>query len=610
MDRIKRDKLQKALRELKKVQNGITSMEGNTILSLDKVPCQLQSESIKPLFAQMLTDEYSYVNGYLYYKGKGDTVQCIANGFPVAKALKVSVNPDGLKRETLSFFFIIGGIEQQDVFTHDANKLIDFNFDSYYELIIDPLCVRAKFHFVKILKESIKLLKPDNKLFFSKLGWEKTPKGNVYVAGKTVINKDGILDQDNYEVDSKLKDIELEVDQSLQISLAVKKLIKLFIKYPEAALIYIYALATSLKSLFIKAGSGAWFSVLLVGDSEIGKTSASCYLADMFNRSKDKRCSVVGLDDSKNHIYDQSDYFRDAVLILDDLNKSLSKETKRKKEYALGEAIQCLANGYKRSTTKKSTAFNSGLIATVEYALKNISTLNRTLLINLKHHIFPREEFNVLSAETKFMSTVHYHFLVWVAGNYDWAVDYIKNQKIFLQNYKLSTHVRINDSVLIMVIAGRLFHSFCKSCFGENLNIVNQANEVLLKSLEKVVKLQDDFMKKIQLEKKEHDFAEIIFKLYSSGKLDIGRKNLSKHDAIEKKGQLIITTDKLHKILLTVLNGAEFSARLVCKQLSDRGLLNIDSSQQMKSTKKYNNHRALFIDLKRLESHYLEYNGN
>lgn len=608
MDQIKRENLKMAFR---KIKMGLkeTSRELDTMPPLDRAQYQI-SESKKPGYTQMLTDEYSYVNGHLYYKSTGDNVQRVSNGFPIAKALKVSVNPDGSKRVILNFSFFIGGIEQQDMFEHDVDKLSDFNFDSYYKMIIDPLCVRARNHFVKILKESIKLLKADNKLYFSKLGWEKTQYGIVYVAGKTVISKNGALDPDIYEVDSKLKDMELEADCSLQISIAVKKLLKLFIKYPEASLIYIYNLATSIKSLFIEAGSDNWFSVLLVGATEIGKTTVSCYLANMFNRTRDKRYSVVGLDDSKNFIYDQSDYFRDAVLILDDLNTSLSKETKRKKEYTFGEIIQCVANGYNRSTTKKSTAFNSGLIATAEYAIKNISTLNRTLLITLKHHIFPREEFSVLSAETKFMSTIHYHFLIWAAGNYDWIVDYIMKQKIFLEKYKLSSHDRINDSVLTMSITGLLFHSFCKSCCGETLDIVDQAKEVFQRHLERTVRLQDDFIKKIQLENKEHNFAEIIFKLYSSGKLDIGRKNLNKHDAVEKKGHLIITTDKLHRILLTVLKESEFSARSVCKQLSDRGLLSTDDSMQMKSTKKYNNRRALFIDLKHLEKYCLESKAN
>lgn len=587
-------------------------------------PSQAQSESTQQSPVVELPKEYSYVGGCLYYKiietNSKDTEtvvkdsetasQRIANGFPVAKTLKVSINPDGSKHEILSFCFIIDGKEEKDIFNYDVSELSDFNFDSYYKLIVNPTCVRAKFHLVRILKESIKSLTPDNKFHFSKLGWNQTPDGHVYVAGKTVICKEGILAPDTYEIDNKLKNIELEVDWSLQISMAVKKLLILFIKYPEAALIYIYALATSLKSLFIKAGVDSWFSVFLVGDSEVGKTSASCYLGDMFNCSKVKRCSVVGLDDSKSHIYDQSDYFRDAVLIVDDLNKSLSKETKRKKEYALGEAIQCVANGYSRSTTKKSTAFNSGLIATAEYALKNISTINRTLLLNLKHPIFPKKEFDTLSADTIFMSTIHYHFLVWAARNHDRIVDYMKNQKISLKNHRVSIHDRINDSLLTMVIAEYLFCSFCKPYLGDAHSIIDQVISIFQKCLEKHVLSQDNFIKRIQFESQEHDFAKVIFMLYSSGKLDIGRKNLVKHDAVEKKGQLIITTDKLHKLLLTVLKGTEFSSKSVCKQLGDRGLLNTDSSLEMKSTKKFNSQRALFIDLKRLENYYLENRSN
>ena len=555
--------------------------------------------------SKKLPNEYSYDDGRLYFTQLGKGSIHISNGFPVPQKKETILNPDGTSRKFVKFSFFINGEMDKTEYSCELDRLKEFDYEAPYQLIINPTCTNVKRHFVNIMKKLSHYVEEEQRVYFTKLGWTKTVSGHIYVAGNTLISKDGILDPNSYEVGKSLAQVSVNVDTSCLIRKILPRLLKRLSRYPQAALIFIYSISSILKSLYIDAGVPSWFTMLLVGRTQIGKTSTSKYWSQLLHHLNDKEFCVIGLDSSKAVIHERTEFFRDSVLTLDDLNNSASSETKRKKEYTLGEMVHGIANIYDHSTMRKANPFGGGLIASAEYILPNESTINRTLLVDLKKPIVEKEIFNKYQSDRSFIPSVYFHFIQWAAERHDQLVEFIKQQLSLTTKNNLSCNKRVNDSASIMIITGEIFNRFCIDQINDS-TLVGTAMCQFHKCLVVTCRNQDSVLQKLSKETVEIDFASVLYFLYRSGWLDIGKKSLEKHDFIVKEGCLIVKTERLNSIIHENFIGVKFAPRAISKQFSELGLLDTDNSAQRKSTKKYNQQRAFFINLARLQEHYLE----
>ena len=545
-----------------------------------------------------LPQGYSCENGKLYHEQKGKDNVLIANSIPVVNKKTTIIYIDGTKRTYITMQFIVEGEKVQEELQLWTDNLKDFEFDRLHYLTINPLCRNAKRHLVNIIKHSMANVESDNKLFYDRLGWIE----GEYVAGNKVIYKDGVKGSGDILIDAEVKKLENGVYQA--ISLALQKVLRILAKHPQATVVLFYTLATMLRSLFMKAGVSHWFTLNIVGDTEMGKTTTSKFWSNIFRHNISKYRQVLGLGDSKPYIYECLGFYRDSVVVLDDMNKSASKETKRKKEHIFTEIIQDVANNYGHSTMRKTDALEGGVVVTAEYILENESTLNRTLLMLLEVPIFDKASFEKLKTDQTMIPTICFHFLQWAARKKDEIVEAIEQE--FRRTYRFSSHDRINDSAAIMIITGVLFDKFCTDQTGDA--VLSQTIFIRFEDcLKKMCWKQDSVIARISRENTEVDFGVVLFHLLKYEDLDIGGKSLDKHTFVKKDGCLIVKLEILNSVMHSHLKGFKFTKNMISRQLDENGLLHTDNSRQHKRTKKHKDYgRALHIDLIRLREHYFE----
>lgn len=130
---------------------------------------------------------------------------------------------------------------------------------------------------------------------------------------------------------------------------------------------------------FLQAvGIDTTFVTYVVGETGTGKSSLVKLLTEIY---KEKNYWTVSSDMAD--LRGGMNLIQDFPFLLDDLNKTETSRVKASKESKVSEIIQQVSNHDVVASKGVCSHFNGNLIVTAEYTLKNISTMNRCIVLNM-----------------------------------------------------------------------------------------------------------------------------------------------------------------------------------------------------------------------------------
>jgi len=155
------------------------------------------------------------------------------------------------------------------------------------------------------------------------------------------------------------------------------------------------------------------FNVYVYGKTGTGKTSIVKFYLDLFNGS----ANIASLSSEKRAIK-QLSQFTDQVIGVDDLNLTSSSRVKYANEAKASEFIQ-LNQGAGNSIYKDVNAkLNNVAFMTAEYVLKNHSSINRCLLVEIKEAFDHNELTYLQNNQDKYFAFI-LDFIKWICKDYD-----------------------------------------------------------------------------------------------------------------------------------------------------------------------------------------------
>ena len=176
------------------------------------------------------------------------------------------------------------------------------------------------------------------------------------------------------------------------------------------AMLLIAVLAAFSKTLFAE---DAGFTAYVYGDTSCGKTTATNFFTNIF-ASED---NVMSLSSEKKEIHKLS-VFRHIPIVVDDLNKTASSRIRNSNEEKISAFIQKnegIGNSIYKGINGRS---NHVAFLTAEYIIKNESTINRCLLINIIEAL-TQSQFDFLAEnQPKYIAFV-IDYIEWICRNYE-----------------------------------------------------------------------------------------------------------------------------------------------------------------------------------------------
>ena len=176
------------------------------------------------------------------------------------------------------------------------------------------------------------------------------------------------------------------------------------------AMLLIAVLAAFSKTLFAE---DAGFTAYVYGDTSCGKTTAANFFTNIF-ASED---NVMSLSSEKKEIHKLSG-FRHIPIVVDDLNKTASSRIRNSNEEKISAFIQKnegIGNSIYKGINGRS---NHVAFLTAEYIIKNESTINRCLLINIIEAL-TQSQFDFLAEnQPKYIAFV-IDYIEWICRNYE-----------------------------------------------------------------------------------------------------------------------------------------------------------------------------------------------
>ncbi|MCI9080055.1 MAG: DUF927 domain-containing protein [Lachnospiraceae bacterium] len=138
-----------------------------------------------------------------------------------------------------------------------------------------------------------------------------------------------------------------------------------------------------IRPLLKEAGTDTLFVPYIYGETGKGKSTYAKLLTDIFKNGNNH----LTFSSDITNIREVMVQVRDFVVLIDDLNSTSSPRVKASKESKVSEIIQQAANGDIIKYKGTETYFEGLLFITAEYVLKNVSTINRCILLNMLNEI-------------------------------------------------------------------------------------------------------------------------------------------------------------------------------------------------------------------------------
>ena len=278
--------------------------------------------------------------------------------------------------------------------------------------------------------------------------YSKNPK-TIFCLGNRTIN---MSDDDAVINDSKM--MLKPCDVNINYAGIILRLIKMSDTF---AVLLIAVLAAHTKPLFAEKSG---FANYVYGQTSCGKTTTTNFFTNIF----DGEDNIMSLSSDKKEIRKLSGC-RHIPAVVDDLNKTSSSRNRNSNEAKISDFIQ-QNEGSGNSVYK---GFNGRLnhvaFITAEYIIKNESTINRCLLIQIKEAL-KQSEFDFLAEnQPKYISFL-VDYIEWICKNYEqvklkalneseqWSINNEQDKN------KISTVARLQNTKRILDVTLSIFKLF------------------------------------------------------------------------------------------------------------------------------------------------------
>lgn len=191
------------------------------------------------------------------------------------------------------------------------------------------------------------------------------------------------------------------------------------VSFPSAA--FIASLVAYVKPMFENELDEYGFTIYIYADSGLGKTEFSKLLSDIF----EDHDNIVSLSSDKYAIK-KAAKLKDSLIVIDDLNRTVSSRIRNSNEAKLCDFIQMNQSSGNCHYKDIEVKLDNIAIVTAEYVIKNNSTINRCLLVQLEN-AFDSDELTLLKKEHGKYIAFLKDFILWLCRNYE---KYPMNQRI------------------------------------------------------------------------------------------------------------------------------------------------------------------------------------
>ena len=176
------------------------------------------------------------------------------------------------------------------------------------------------------------------------------------------------------------------------------------------AMLLIAVLAAFTKPLFAE-GSG--FAAYVYGETSSGKTTATNFFTNIFAGED----NVMSLSSEKKEIHKLSG-FRHIPVVVDDLNKTASSRITNSNEAKISDFIHKNEGSGNSIYKGFNGRLNHVAFLTAEYIIKNESTINRCVLVNMREAL-KQDNFDFLAeSKPKYISFI-VDYIEWICKNYE-----------------------------------------------------------------------------------------------------------------------------------------------------------------------------------------------
>lgn len=400
-------------------------------------------------------------NGHLFYKEEH-----IANGYPVVLHHTITQKPSGQQVISVELCFNVNGTEYIQVYS--MNQLEKAKFLEVPMLYLEHPRTQSLELFKQTIRFQLSLIKPSIVYEINQLGYSVVNEKRVYCFGNKLIGPSDL----NTSISEDLKRFELQYTRMEDQSLACG-LNKFLALNPSVSLAMMSYLVLGLsRQLFIDAGVPVHFVLFITGRNQSFKTTLSCLFFNLYNRHEDMETHLYNFSSTKARLVQALNQVKDASLVFDDLNKSDSASIMRKQEETVSSLIQMAANNVGKQTMRDSYKIAGQLVFCGEYTLKNMSTNNRTVLLQFSSELFEKQKIKELQEQADVIPQFAEEFVSWSLEHYDTIVSWIdKRNKQFLTDLgkENTNEKRLATSINILRIAFELFASFCEQKGWQNL---------------------------------------------------------------------------------------------------------------------------------------------
>ena len=208
-------------------------------------------------------------------------------------------------------------------------------------------------------------------------GYSKVHDSYVYVFGGMLIDTVKITETIRIESELHIKENILQCENGIAW-------IKHFCEISKEIMpvLFLGAVISLMTPFLQEVGIDTGFVLYLVGETGTGKSSVAKLLTEVY---EEKNYWTVSSDLAD--LRKCMNVVKDFLFLLDDLNKTETSRVRASKESKVAELIQQVSNHDRVDSRGLSSHFDGTLIITAEYALKNVSTMNRCVVLNVMSNL-------------------------------------------------------------------------------------------------------------------------------------------------------------------------------------------------------------------------------
>lgn len=249
--------------------------------------------------------------------------------------------------------------------------------------------------------------------------------------------------------------------------------------------------------LLKEAGIDNMFVAYIYGETGKGKSTYSKLLTEVYDNTNNH----LTLSSDITGIREMMVQIKDFVMLADDLNLSGSSRVKASKESKISEIIQQAANGDLVKYKGEESYFEGLLFVTAEYVLKNESTNNRCILLEIKEQM-NTETVGYLKENQGMYVEFLKDFIRYVYDGFEQNVKRIKDLSAVISVKKSNCRdayagiTRIERTEKILMIALGILEDFFRTKLKLTDDIIKNYNKIFVNSIRNCIDVTKEYVRK------------------------------------------------------------------------------------------------------------------